>query len=67
MYMNQLQGESTLEFEERNKFYNFITSKNISNKYTIAKIYCNIKYRKCIYSHSIYNFIKKLEEEFLNR
>ena len=62
--MNQIYGESKMEFEERKKFSEFLTSKNIKNVEKNSKIYCNIKFRNCRYSSKLYNFIKKLEEEF---
>lgn len=62
--MNRLNGESKMEFEERSKFYNFMLSKKIKNRDKMSKIYCNIKFRNCRYSPSLYHYIKKLEEEF---
>lgn len=65
--MNQLQGESEKEFNERKQFFVFLTGKKIKDKIKITKVYCNIKYRKCIYSRQLYNFVKKLEEEFIKK
>ncbi|ADO67396.1 hypothetical protein crov362 [Cafeteria roenbergensis virus] len=65
--MNQLQGESINEFNTRKQFFVFLTGKKIKDKIKITKIYCNIKYRRCIYSKTLYTFIKKLEEEFINK
>ena len=62
--MNQLNGESKMEFEERKKFFDFLSSKKIKGKEKISKIYCNIKFRNCRYSASIYHFIKKMEKEY---
>jgi len=62
--MNQLLGESKMEFEERKKFFDFLSSKKIKNKEKITKIYCNIKYRNCRYSASMYHYIKRLEKEY---
>lgn len=64
--MNQILGESNLEYEERIKFTNFLESKKIKNKENIAKIWCNIKFRKCKYSKKIFSFIIKLDKEYSN-
>jgi hypothetical protein len=65
--MNQLRGESNMEFEERKKFYDFLSSKKIKDNDKISKIYTNIKFRECRYSPKMYHFIMKLEKEFKSK
>ena len=65
MSLKQLFGESDNEYQERLNFYNFIIKKKVNNGEKISKIYTNIKYRNCIYSSKMYNFIKKLEKEYM--
>lgn len=62
--MNQLKGESNMEFEERKKFYDYLLLKKIKDSEKISKIYTNIKFRECRYSHKMYHFIMKLEKDF---
>lgn len=62
--MEQLHGESKMEFNERKQFYDFLLSKKIKDADKLSKIYSNIKFRKCKYSGMIYHYNKKLEDEF---
>lgn len=63
MSLEQLKGESNMEFEERKKFYNFLESKKIKDSEKLSKIYTNIKYRECRYTPRMFHYIMKLEKE----
>lgn len=60
-------GESDQMFYERG---NFIISQdeinNINFLEKMSKIYCNIKYKKCIYSNNISKIIKNMELKLLS-
>lgn len=65
--MEQLRGESNFEFEQRKKFYDFLSSKkDIKNNEIekISKIWSNIKFRSCRYSPKMYHFIMSLDKQF---
>lgn len=53
-----------MEFEERKKFYEFLSTKKIKDSEKISKIYTNIKYRDCRYTPKMYHFVMRLEKEF---
>ena len=63
----QLLGESYIEYLSRKQFYEFIQTKNIdiNDCEKLSKIWTNITYRECRYSSKLFNYIMKLNKEFL--
>tara|TARA_B100001248_G_scaffold66372_1_gene46619 strand:+ start:253 stop:483 length:231 start_codon:yes stop_codon:yes gene_type:complete len=60
-------GESDQMFFERG---NFIISQDEINNLNflekMSKIYCNIKYKRCVYSNNINKIIKSMEAKILS-
>lgn len=62
--MQKIKGESNYEFEQRKLFYDFLSSKKVKDIEKLSKVWANIKFRKCRYSSSLYNFLMKLDKDF---
>ena len=60
-------GESDQMFFERGNFIiNQDDINNLNFLEKMSKIYCNIKYKRCVYSNNINKIIKSMEAKILS-